>query len=98
MEALQNNLGVGGTLLRHSCNITEGIDNCDGVFPDGYWFNLVYGTAVLLFCLAVCLIGAGKYHRENVYLNNVLLCLATNEKISDSVIVWTKLHLIGNIV
>ena len=72
MEALQSNLGVGGTLLRHSCNITEGINNCSYVFPEGYWFNLVYGTAVLLFCLAVCLIGAGKYHRGNMYLTNVM--------------------------
>ena len=59
MEALLNNLGTGGTLIRKfdsSCNSTE----CEGLFPGGYWPQLGYGSIILLFCLIVCLVGAGN--------------------------------------
>nr|CAB3266105.1 solute carrier family 12 member 9-like [Phallusia mammillata] len=32
-----------------------------GVFPDGYWWNYLYGSAILLICLVVCLVGAEIY-------------------------------------
>ncbi|XP_054840189.1 solute carrier family 12 member 9-like [Eublepharis macularius] len=31
------------------------------VLPSGYWFELLYGTVLLLLCLLVCLVGAGIY-------------------------------------
>ncbi|CAI7995534.1 Solute carrier family 12 member 9 [Geodia barretti] len=50
VEALVNNLGVGGSLLHGN----EGI-------PVNYWYNVLYGTGVLLFCLIVCLVGASLF-------------------------------------
>ena len=35
-------------------------DVADGGVPVNYWFNLLYGSGVLLFCLLVCLIGASE--------------------------------------
>lgn len=31
------------------------------VLPSGYWWSLLYGTAVALLCLLVCLVGAHIY-------------------------------------
>ncbi|KAF7235615.1 Solute carrier family 12 member 9 [Varanus komodoensis] len=35
------------------------------VLPRGYWFDLLYGTALLLLCLFVCLVGAGIYAKAS---------------------------------
>lgn len=56
-EALLSNLGEDGTLLSQYCN--DGV--CPGL-PDSYLYKLAYGSAVLLFCLFVCLVGAGKLY------------------------------------
>lgn len=32
-----------------------------GDLPSSYWFDLLYGTVVLLLCMFVCLVGAGIY-------------------------------------
>ena len=64
-EALLSNLGERGSLLTQYC--TE--DGCPGL-PDSNWFRLAYGSAVLLFCLIVCLVGAGtvKNYKLIIYL------------------------------
>lgn len=31
------------------------------VLPSGYWWSLLYGTAIALLCLLVCLVGAHIY-------------------------------------
>ena len=33
----------------------------------GYWYNLLYGTGVLLFCLVVCLVGASKFTLNKIH-------------------------------
>ncbi|XP_061658868.1 solute carrier family 12 member 9 isoform X2 [Syngnathoides biaculeatus] len=33
------------------------------VLPQGYWFTVLYSSAILLLCLAVCLVGAHIYSR-----------------------------------
>lgn len=53
-----SNLGKGGSLLRGHCDL-DNIDHCIGL-PDGYVYKLIYGSIILLFCLIVCLVGAGK--------------------------------------
>ncbi|XP_062987864.1 solute carrier family 12 member 9-like [Elgaria multicarinata webbii] len=35
------------------------------VLPRGYWFDLLYGTLLLLLCLLVCLVGAGIYAKAS---------------------------------
>ena len=42
----------------HTCTHTHPIPDCG--LPDGQWFKFLYSTALLLFCLAVCIIGPGK--------------------------------------
>lgn len=51
VEALVSNLGKDGSLYP---------SHFHGGLPDDYFFKLLYGSAVLLFCLIVCLVGAGK--------------------------------------
>ena len=58
VEALMSNLGKGGSLLRSHCDLDD-IEHCIGL-PDGYIFKLIYGSIILLFCLFVCLVGAGN--------------------------------------
>ena len=55
VEALKNNFGEGGTITKYWCN---GNETCH-YLPDNYWYDLLYGSGVLLFCLVVCLVGAG---------------------------------------
>ena len=55
VEALVSNLGKDGSLYP---------SHFHGGLPDDYLFKLLYGSAVLLFCLIVCLVGAGKGGRE----------------------------------
>ena len=80
VEALVNNLGVGGSLLHgespkslHCAKIgclhlTKAMNIPPLVFtgnegiPVNYWYNVLYGTGVLLFCLIVCLVGASEFH------------------------------------
>lgn len=54
VEAFVSNLGKGGSLLEDRCGAECGI-------PSSYWFNFLYGTVILLFCLVVCLVGAGLF-------------------------------------
>ena len=55
VEALVSNLGEEGSLYP---------DSFDGGLPDTYFFKLLYGSAILLFCLVVCLVGAGGEKEE----------------------------------
>nr|XP_014344702.1 PREDICTED: solute carrier family 12 member 9-like [Latimeria chalumnae] len=48
------------------------------VLPDTYWYQLLYGTAVLLICLLVCLVGAHIYAKATfVIFLVVIVVLAT---------------------
>ncbi|XP_068186946.1 solute carrier family 12 member 9-like [Antennarius striatus] len=38
------------------------------VLPQGYWYNLLYSTVVLLLCLVVCLVGAHIYSRTAFFI------------------------------
>ncbi|XP_064392785.1 solute carrier family 12 member 9-like [Halichondria panicea] len=72
VEALVSNLGEGGSLLVEYA----GCDDCG--LPGNYWFNFLYGTAVLFFCLIVCLIGAGMFAKATfIIFCAVMLSLAS---------------------
>ena len=87
VEALVNNLGVGGSLLHgespkslhcakigclhltvwilelsKAMNIPPHVFTGNEGIPVNYWYNILYGTGVLLFCLIVCLVGASEFH------------------------------------
>lgn len=47
-------------LLSSSLPLSLSHDVADGGVPVHYWYNLLYGSGVLLFCLLVCLIGASE--------------------------------------
>ena len=66
VEALLSNLGEGGTLIQQYSNSTNGI------FPGEYWAKLGYGSVILLFCLIVCLIGAGAGHMIILYTQLII--------------------------
>ncbi|XP_028654106.1 solute carrier family 12 member 9 [Erpetoichthys calabaricus] len=51
--------GVAGQLSLHS-------------LPQGYWFNLLYATAILLLCLLVCLVGAEIYSKASFLIFTVV--------------------------
>ncbi|XP_030044773.1 solute carrier family 12 member 9-like, partial [Microcaecilia unicolor] len=38
------------------------------VLPRGYWYELLYGTILLLFCLLVCLVGTSIYSKATVLI------------------------------
>uniref|UniRef100_A0A8D0H5E0 Solute carrier family 12 member 9 n=1 Tax=Sphenodon punctatus TaxID=8508 RepID=A0A8D0H5E0_SPHPU len=43
------------------------------VLPRSYWFELLYGTALLLLCLLVCLVGAGIYAKATFLIFLVVM-------------------------
>ena len=74
VEALLNNLGKGGTLIVQFCKNSNHTICSNGMFPAGYWQQLGYGSVVLIFCLVVCLVGAGiiqsytYIHSTHIYM------------------------------
>ncbi|MBN3318059.1 S12A9 protein, partial [Atractosteus spatula] len=38
------------------------------VLPQGYWYSLMYSSALLLLCLLVCLVGAKVYSRASFFI------------------------------
>ncbi|XP_048581848.1 solute carrier family 12 member 9 isoform X2 [Nematostella vectensis] len=53
VEALLNNFGPRGSLAH--------IES----FHQGYWYQFLYGSAILMLCLAVCMIGAGMFAKTS---------------------------------
>ncbi|XP_008424401.1 solute carrier family 12 member 9 [Poecilia reticulata] len=43
------------------------------VLPSGYWWSLLYGTAILLLCLLVCLVGAHIYAKATFVIFLVVI-------------------------
>ncbi|XP_028817982.1 solute carrier family 12 member 9 isoform X1 [Denticeps clupeoides] len=43
------------------------------VMPTGYWWSLLYGTAILLLCLLVCLVGAHIYAKATFLIFLVVM-------------------------
>ncbi|XP_077204221.1 solute carrier family 12 member 9-like isoform X2 [Paroedura picta] len=52
VEAVIDDFGIPGE---------SGSGNSVPVLPSGYWFEVLYGTVILLLCLLVCLVGADIY-------------------------------------
>uniref|UniRef100_A0A665V299 Solute carrier family 12 member 9 n=1 Tax=Echeneis naucrates TaxID=173247 RepID=A0A665V299_ECHNA len=44
-----------------------------GVLPSGYWWSLLYGTAITLLCLLVCLVGAHIYAKATFIIFLVVM-------------------------
>ncbi|XP_043975454.1 solute carrier family 12 member 9 isoform X2 [Gambusia affinis] len=49
------------------------VPNSHQVLPSGYWWSLLYGTAVLLLCLIVCLVGAHIYAKATFVIFLVVI-------------------------
>uniref|UniRef100_A0A4W3HWC5 Solute carrier family 12 member 9 n=1 Tax=Callorhinchus milii TaxID=7868 RepID=A0A4W3HWC5_CALMI len=50
----------------------------ENVLPQGYWYELLYGSGVLLICLLVCLVGASIYAKATfVIFLIVMVVLST---------------------
>ncbi|XP_022111158.1 solute carrier family 12 member 9-like isoform X2 [Acanthaster planci] len=62
VEAIIDNFGTGGALL-----LSGG-----GIPIDGWW-SFLYSSIVLLFCLVVCLIGAGMFARTSFFIFLVVM-------------------------
>ncbi|XP_038060848.1 solute carrier family 12 member 9-like isoform X2 [Patiria miniata] len=65
VEAISDNFGTGGSLL---------VDHQAGL-PINDWWPFLYSSIVLLFCLVVCLIGAGMFARTSFFI--FLIVMAT---------------------
>ncbi|XP_053168506.1 solute carrier family 12 member 9-like isoform X2 [Hemicordylus capensis] len=52
------------------------------VLPTGYWFDLLYGTVLLLICLFVCLVGASIYAKATFLIFLVVMVVLATVCIS----------------
>lgn len=57
--------------LRYNFGATSG--GWSQWLPDGFWFNYLWATVVLVFCTAVCLAGSGLFARASNGLLVILL-------------------------
>ncbi|ELU01652.1 hypothetical protein CAPTEDRAFT_155483 [Capitella teleta] len=63
VEGLVDNFESGGSL----------VSSGDGIPGGTKWWNYLYCTAVLFFCLAVCMIGGAMFARTSVFILAVLV-------------------------
>ena len=57
VEVVTDSIGVGGTFVKPG----QGL-------PVSYWYEFLYGTIFLLFCLAICIIGAKLFARTSTVI------------------------------
>uniref|UniRef100_A0A1A8ITC4 Solute carrier family 12 member 9 n=1 Tax=Nothobranchius kuhntae TaxID=321403 RepID=A0A1A8ITC4_NOTKU len=68
------------------------------VLPSGYWWSLLYATAIALLCLFVCLIGAHIYAKATFIIFLVVIFVLLTVFISFFVVKPTVVTLPGSVV
>ncbi|XP_060098806.1 solute carrier family 12 member 9-like [Heteronotia binoei] len=64
VEAVVDDFGVPGE---------SSVSSSVHVLPSGYWFEVLYGTVILLLCLVVCLVGADIYAKATFLIFVVVM-------------------------
>ncbi|XP_066476994.1 solute carrier family 12 member 9 [Tiliqua scincoides] len=68
----------------------------EGGLPSNYWFDLLYGTVVLLLCLFVCLVGAGIYAKATFLIFVIVMVVLGTVYLSFFIVNPKTIHLPGN--
>ncbi|KAJ6653660.1 hypothetical protein lerEdw1_008848 [Lerista edwardsae] len=66
-----------------------------GGLPSNYWFDLLYGTAFLLLCLFVCLVGAGIYAKATFLIFLLVMVVLGTVCLSFFIVGPKTIHLPG---